>query len=120
MERMAPGDPGHREPQAPQCPVLGERAECVLTARRREPAPRAKQRTNEPSVASDGQHEHASRYRAMRRGSVRYPVIWHCRRTDVSTLPNLPPQQPFDHQVQISGEIRLARTPGYRVRAQHK
>jgi len=37
-----------------------------------------------------------------------------------STLPNLPPQQPIDHQVQISGEIRLARTPGYRVRAQHK
>jgi len=26
----------------------------------------------------------------------------------------------MDHQVQISGEIRLARTPGNRVRAQHK
>jgi hypothetical protein len=38
----------------------------------------------------------------------------------VSTLPNLPPQQPIDHQIQISGKIRLARTPGYRVRAQHK
>jgi hypothetical protein len=38
----------------------------------------------------------------------------------VSTLPNPPPQQPFHHQVQISGEIRLARTPGDRVRTQHK
>jgi hypothetical protein len=38
----------------------------------------------------------------------------------ISTLPNLPPQQPIDHQLQISGEILLARTPGHRVRTQHK
>ena len=38
----------------------------------------------------------------------------------LSTLPNLPPQQPLDHQIQISGKIRLARTPGCRVRTQHK
>jgi len=36
-----------------------------------------------------------------------------------ATLPNLPPQ-PIDHQIQISGKIRLARASGQRVRAQHK
>jgi hypothetical protein len=34
--------------------------------------------------------------------------------------PNLPPQQPADHQVQIRGEIRLARVRGRSVRAHHK
>jgi len=37
-----------------------------------------------------------------------------------STLPNLPPQQPVHHQIQISGKIRLARPRGHGVRAQHK
>jgi hypothetical protein len=100
--------------------VLCQRAERVFAARRREPASRPEQRADEPPVSGDRQHKYASRHRALRHGSVRYPVIWHCRRTDFSTLPNLPPQQPIDHQVQISGEIQLARTPSYRVRAQHK
>jgi hypothetical protein len=38
--------------------------------------------------------------------------------TDV--CPNLPLQQPADHQVQIRGEIRLARVRGRSVRAHHK
>jgi hypothetical protein len=56
----------------------------------------------------------------MRHEPVCLPVTCHYRRTDFSTLPNLPPQQPIDHQIQISGKIRLARTPGHRVRPQHK
>jgi len=38
--------------------------------------------------------------------------------TDV--CPNLPPQQPADHLVQIRGEIRLARVRGRSVCAHHK
>jgi hypothetical protein len=34
--------------------------------------------------------------------------------------PNLPPQQPADHRVQICGEIWLARVRGRGVRAHHK
>jgi hypothetical protein len=34
--------------------------------------------------------------------------------------PNLPPQQPADHQVQIRGEIRLACVRGRGIRAHHK
>ena len=41
-----------------------------------------------------------------------------CGITDVR--PNLPPQQPADHRVQICGEIWLARVRGRGVRAHHK
>ena len=41
-----------------------------------------------------------------------------CGITDV--CPNLAPQQPADHQVQIRGEIRLAGVRGCSVRAHHK
>ncbi len=34
--------------------------------------------------------------------------------------PNLPPQQPIDHQVEIGGEIRLACGRGRRIGANHK
>ena len=34
--------------------------------------------------------------------------------------PNLPPQQPADHRIQICGEIRMARVRGRGVRAHHK
>jgi hypothetical protein len=34
--------------------------------------------------------------------------------------PNLPPEQSFDHQVQIGGEIGLACARGRRVRAHHE
>jgi hypothetical protein len=34
--------------------------------------------------------------------------------------PNLPPQQPVHHQVQIGGEIRLACGRGRRIGANHK
>jgi len=41
-----------------------------------------------------------------------------CGITDA--CPNLPPQQPADHQIQIRGEIRLARVRGRSVCAHHK
>ncbi len=41
-----------------------------------------------------------------------------CGITDV--CPNLPLQQPADHQVQIRGEIRLASVRGRSIRAHHK
>jgi hypothetical protein len=41
-----------------------------------------------------------------------------CGITDA--YPNLPPQQPADHQIQIRGEIRLARVRGRSVCAHHK
>jgi len=41
-----------------------------------------------------------------------------CGITDV--CPNLPPQQPADHQVQIRGEIRLACVRGRSICAHHK
>jgi hypothetical protein len=44
--------------------------------------------------------------------------ITDCGMTDV--CPNLPPQQPADHQIQIRGEIRLARVRGRSVCAHHK
>lgn len=116
---MTPGEPGHREPKPPDRTVFCERAERVLATGRREPAARAEQRTDEPPVSDDGQHQETSRHRAWGHGSVRLPVICHAGAPS-STLPNLPPQQPFHHQVQISGQIRLACTRGHGVRAQHK
>jgi hypothetical protein len=41
-------------------------------------------------------------------------------RSLLAQRPNLPPQQSSKHQVQISGEIRLARAGGRRVRAHHE
>jgi hypothetical protein len=52
---------------------------------------------------------------AVRSGVIRVCV---CGITDA--CPNLPPQQPADHQIQISGEIRLARVRGRSVCAHHK
>src|SRR5580658_6504699 len=52
---------------------------------------------------------------AVRPGAIRVCV---CGITDA--CPNLPPQQPADHEVQIRGEIRLARVRGHCVRAHHK
>jgi len=52
---------------------------------------------------------------AVRPGPIRVCV---CGITDA--CPNLPPQQPADHEVQICGEIRLARVRGRSVCAHHK
>ncbi len=52
---------------------------------------------------------------AVRPGLIRISV---CGITDA--CPNLPPQQPADHQIQIRGEIRLARVRGRSVCAHHK
>ena len=52
---------------------------------------------------------------AVRPGPIRVCV---CGITDA--CPNLPPQQPADHQIQIRGEIRLARVRGRSICAHHK
>ena len=52
---------------------------------------------------------------AVRPGLTRVCV---CGITDA--CPNLPPKQPADHQIQIRGEIRLARVRGRSVCAHHK
>jgi hypothetical protein len=52
---------------------------------------------------------------AVRAGSLAAPLSGI---TD--TRPNLPPQQPADDQIQIRGEILLARARGHSVRAHHK
>ena len=59
---------------------------------------------------------------SRRAGTVAvWPVLFCmavCGITDV--CPNLLPQQPTDHQIQIRGEIWLARVRGRSVCAQHK
>jgi hypothetical protein len=59
MERMTAADPADGEPGTPQRSVLGERAERVLTARRREPAPGRQQRADESTVTADERQQQA-------------------------------------------------------------
>ncbi len=71
------------------------------------------------------------RYPAMgsissRAGTVPLPGVVRTGPCSVSIAgitdarPNLPPQQPADHRIQICGEIRMARVRGRGVRAHHK
>jgi hypothetical protein len=41
-------------------------------------------------------------------------------RSFLAQRPNLPPQQSFQNQVKIGGQIRLACTSGRRMRSQHE
>jgi hypothetical protein len=59
MERMTAADPAHGEPGAAQRSVPGERAERILTAGRREPAPGSQQRADESPVAADEREQQA-------------------------------------------------------------
>src|SRR5580692_10909246 len=80
IKRMASGDALDREPQPARRAVLGQRGECVLTARGREPAPRGQQRAHEPPVTRDGEYEQPCRHRGGAARTVPYGCLWHYRR----------------------------------------